>query len=120
MPDGEQQERSMEIPIGSAVITPNMMHAQLLDIGRKVDHLTSSFDPWQQEMRNAVQTNATRIAELAAERKSDMTALGQRIDSEARALELRLRSLEAWRWFLAGIGAIAGPAAAVVTQLILQ
>ena len=87
---------SVQIPAGSAVITPNQMLAELHDVGRKVDHLASILDP--------------ALAEL---RKNVVEA-----DKTLAVLDGRMRVLENWRWFVLGISAVLGTMAGYGASLL--
>jgi hypothetical protein len=73
------------IPDGSAIITPNQMYAELLDVGKKVDRLASALDPWQAEIRNEIASNRERIEQIRAERIEQFAALEIRVRQQETA-----------------------------------
>lgn len=83
------------LPIGSVVITPNEMYKEMQDIGRKVDHLTSVLDPAIAQLRSEITDTRTQITVITAERKTAVAAL-----------DLRVRAVENWRWFVLGISTV--------------
>lgn len=90
-------EQPVMLPPGSAVITPNQMYAELHEVGRKVDRLASIVDP--------------SLAQLRVD-------LGE-TDKRAAALELRVRVLENWRWFVLGAAAVVGTATGYGASLLV-
>jgi hypothetical protein len=90
-------ERAPILPEGSVVITPNEMYREMLDIGRKVDHITAVIDPSLQTLQANFVSNRERIA----------------------TLEGQVAALQNWRWFVLGIAAIGAPAVAAVVSLLL-
>lgn len=77
------------LPAGSVVITPNDMFAEMRAIHDQVRDLAGKVDPALAELRRDV-------AEAKTERST---------------IELRVRALENWRWFMAGLSAAAGATA---------
>lgn len=73
-----------------------------------------------------------RVAELKAEREVEHAKIDNKIETikaervtdigevknEIGDVERRVGSLEGWRWFLAGIGAILGPAAGIIAAAV--
>lgn len=96
------------LPAGSAVITPNQMYAEMQDIGRKVDHLASIVDPALAQLRIDVTEVEKRVAVIKAEREAAVAAL-----------DLRIRALENWRWFILGAAAVLGAAGGTVVSRML-
>ncbi|MGH3735833.1 MAG: hypothetical protein ACRDT6_09470 [Micromonosporaceae bacterium] len=95
-------------PAASVIITPTEMYREMQDIGRKVDHLASVVDP-------AMNTLREDITDL----RRDLAVGTSQCLSDTKAMDVRVRSLEHWRWFVLGVAAIAGPAAGVVMARLL-
>lgn len=93
----------IQITAGSAVITPNQMYAEMQTIGQKVDHLASVVDPAMSMMRDDILDIKKDLAVGTAECLND-----------AKAMDIRVRTLEHWRWFILGIAAVVGPAGGYV------
>lgn len=84
----------VELPAGSAVITPNQMYAEIQAIGRKVDHLSDVVDPALTEIRR----------DLAGEHE------------RGTLLDARVRVLENWRWMMLGAASALGGVAGAIVQ----
>lgn len=101
MSAGEQYQSTTVthgLPPGSVVITPNQMFDEMRAIHDEVRNLAGKVDPALAEMRGD-------IGELKSDRK---------------ALELRIRALENWRWFVLGISSVAALVASAGVSWIID
>ena len=91
------------LPAGSVIITPTKMYEEMQDIGKKVDHLASVIDPAIHNIREDIREGKEDRAMMKADNK---------------ILEVRIRALENWRWFVLGVAALVAPAGGFVLSIL--
>jgi DNA repair exonuclease SbcCD ATPase subunit len=85
----------------------------LIEIRRKemsedIKELNTRINTIQKELANDISSTEQKIMTALVELKKDISANKNSIESDNSELEDRIDSLEKWRWFIMGGGAVVG------------